>query len=88
MGATLYGAEGLWVGRLGGTNLFDAMLPEAVATFDGAKAIGQATKFSRSSYFLILAACAVSLWSSLSPRRAPGSELFRDPIARVPNAVL
>src|SRR6202140_2431666 len=59
MGATLYGAEGLWVGRLGGTNLFDAMLPEAVATFDGAKAIGQATKFSRWIYFLILAACAL-----------------------------
>ena len=58
MGATLYGAEGLWVGRLGGTNLFDAMLPEAVATFDGAKAIEQATKFSRWIYFVILAACA------------------------------
>jgi uncharacterized protein YjbI with pentapeptide repeats len=59
MGATLYGAEGLWVGRLGGTNLFDAMLPEAVATFDGAKAIGQATRFSRWIYFLILGACAL-----------------------------
>src|SRR5712671_7509707 len=59
MGATLYGAEGLWVGRLGGTNLFDAMLPEAVATFDGAKAIAQATRFSRWIYFVILAACAV-----------------------------
>src|SRR5260370_384490 len=59
MGATLYGAEGLWVGRLGGTNLFDAMLPEAVATFDGAKAIAQATRFSRWIYFLILAACAL-----------------------------
>jgi len=59
MGATLYGAEGLWVGRLGGTNLFDAMLPEAVATFDGAKAIAQATRFSRWIYFVILAACAI-----------------------------
>jgi uncharacterized protein YjbI with pentapeptide repeats len=59
MGATLYGAEGLWVGRLGGTNLFDAMLPEAVATFDGAKAIAQATMFSRWIYFLILTACAL-----------------------------
>jgi len=28
MGANLYGAEGLWFGRLGGTNLFDAVLPE------------------------------------------------------------
>ncbi len=59
MGATLYGAEGLWVGRLGGTNLFDAMLPEAVASFDGSKAIGQATKFARFIYFLILAGCAL-----------------------------
>src|SRR5258708_7036093 len=59
MGATLYGAEGLWVGRLGGTNLFDAMLPEAIATFDGAKAIAQATTFSRWIYFLILTACAL-----------------------------
>jgi len=54
-GATLYGAEGLWVGRLGGTNLFDAMLPEAVATFDGAKAIAQPPRFSRWIYFVILA---------------------------------
>jgi uncharacterized protein YjbI with pentapeptide repeats len=59
MGATLYGAEGLWVGRLGSTNLFDAMLPEAVATFDGAKAIAQATRFSQWIYFLILSACAL-----------------------------
>jgi uncharacterized protein YjbI with pentapeptide repeats len=35
------------------------MLPEAVATFDGAKAIGQATRFSRWIYFLILSACAL-----------------------------
>src|SRR5262249_36009223 len=28
MGAQLYGAEGLWLGRLGGANLYDAMLPE------------------------------------------------------------
>src|ERR1700676_2177158 len=59
MGATLYGAEGLWVGRLGSTNLFDAMLPEAVATFNGAKAIAQATRFSQWIYFLILSACAL-----------------------------
>src|ERR1700676_5239299 len=61
MGATLYGAEGLWVGRLGGTNLFDAMLPEAAAAFDGAKAIAQATRYSRWIYFLILGTCAICL---------------------------
>jgi len=59
MGATLYGSDGLWVGRLGGTNLFDAVLPESVSTFNGAKAIAQATRFARWIYFLILAGCSV-----------------------------
>jgi uncharacterized protein YjbI with pentapeptide repeats len=88
MGATLYGAEGLWVGRLGGTNLFDAMLPEAVATFDGAKAIGQATKFSRWIYFLILAACAVCavvIAFTTDVRLVLNSSAI--PIARFSNAV-
>src|SRR6202049_510645 len=88
MGATLYGAEGLWVGRLGGTNLFDAMLPEAVATFDGAKAIGQATKFSRWIYFLILAACAlcaVVIAFTTDVRLVLNSSAI--PIARVSNAL-
>jgi len=34
MGANLYGAEGLWFGRLGGTNLFDAVLPESISAVD------------------------------------------------------
>src|SRR5579859_3697792 len=37
------------------------MLPEAVAAFDGAKAIAQATRFARWIYFLILAVCAACL---------------------------
>lgn len=57
MGANLYGAEGLWVGRLGGTNLFDAILPETIAAFDSTKAIADATKVARWFYFLILTAC-------------------------------
>ncbi len=88
MGATLYGAEGLWVGRLGGTNLFDAMLPEAVATFDGAKAIAQATMFSRWFYFLILAACAVCavvIAFTTDVRLVLNSSAI--PFARVSNAV-
>ncbi len=88
MGATLYGAEGLWVGRLGGTNLFDAMLPEAVATFDGAKAIAQATMFSRWFYFLILAACAlcaVVIAFTTDVRLVLNSSAI--PFARVSNAV-
>ncbi len=52
MGANLYGAEGLWFGRLGGTNLFDAVLPESISAVDSSKAIGDATKISRWFYFL------------------------------------
>jgi uncharacterized protein YjbI with pentapeptide repeats len=88
MGATLYGAEGLWVGRLGSTNLFDAMLPEAVATFDGAKAIAQATKFSRWIYFVILSACAVCaivIAFSTDVRLVLNSSAI--PLTRISNAV-
>jgi uncharacterized protein YjbI with pentapeptide repeats len=52
MGANLYGAEGLWFGRLGGTNLFDAVLPESISAMDSSKAIGDATKIARWFYFL------------------------------------
>jgi len=71
MGANLYAAEGVWVGRLGGTNLFDAILPETVAAFDGAKAIADATKVARWFYFLMLsvsAACALLIWSTTDVR--------------------
>src|SRR6266852_4212651 len=56
MGANLYGAEGLWFGRLGGTNLFDAVLPESISAVDSSKAIGDATKVSRWFYFLTVGA--------------------------------
>ena len=52
MGANLYGSEGLWLGRLGGTNLFDAVLPESISAVDSSKAIGDATKVARWFYFL------------------------------------
>src|SRR6266581_307473 len=52
MGANLYGAEGLWFGRLGGTNLFDAVLPESISAVDSSKAIADATKVARWFYFL------------------------------------
>ncbi|HEY2459676.1 MAG TPA: pentapeptide repeat-containing protein [Candidatus Acidoferrum sp.] len=58
MGANLYAAEGVWVGRLGGTNLFDAILPETVAAFDSSKAISDATQVARWFYFLMLAMSA------------------------------
>jgi uncharacterized protein YjbI with pentapeptide repeats len=56
MGANLYGSEGLWFGRLGGTNLFDAVLPESISAVDSSKAIGDATKVARWFYFLTLVA--------------------------------
>src|SRR5437870_6415421 len=56
MGANLYGGEGLWFGRLGGTNLFDAVLPESISAVDTSKAIGDATKIARWFYFLTVGA--------------------------------
>src|SRR3989441_8132075 len=52
MGANAYGAEGVWFGRLGGTNLFDAVLPESISAVDSSKAIADATKVARWFYFL------------------------------------
>jgi uncharacterized protein YjbI with pentapeptide repeats len=52
MGANVYGADGLWFGRLGGTNLFDAVLPESISAVDSSKAIADATKVARWFYFL------------------------------------
>ena len=56
MGANFYGAEGLWFGRLGGTNLFDAVLPDSISAVDSSKAIGDATKIARWFYFLTVGA--------------------------------
>lgn len=58
MGANLYLAEGLWAGRLGGTNLFDATLPEGVAAQDGGKTITQSTQAARWFYLLVITLCA------------------------------
>ncbi len=60
MGANLYLAEGLWAGRLGGTNLFDATLPEGVAAQDGGKTITQSTQSARWFYLLVLSLCAAT----------------------------
>jgi uncharacterized protein YjbI with pentapeptide repeats len=59
MGANLYGADGLWFGRLGGTNLFDAVLPESISAVDSSKAINDATKVARWFYFLTVGASLV-----------------------------
>lgn len=59
MGANVYGAEGLWFGRLGGTNLFDAVLPESISAVDSSKAIADATKNARWFYFLSIAASLI-----------------------------
>jgi uncharacterized protein YjbI with pentapeptide repeats len=57
MGANLYCAQGLWAGRLGGTNLFDATLPESVAAHDGGKTIAQSTQSARRFYLIVLSIC-------------------------------
>ena len=59
MGANLYGADGLWFGRLGGTNLFDAVLPESISAVDSSRAIAEATKVARWFYFLTLTASLI-----------------------------
>lgn len=58
MGANLYGAQGLWAGRLGGTNLFDATLPEAIGTLSGGKTIAEFSQAARWFYLLLMALCA------------------------------
>jgi uncharacterized protein YjbI with pentapeptide repeats len=60
MGALLYGSEGLWAGRLGGTNLFDAVLPESVSAFDGIKGITDSAKRTQRIYFAMLAVSVLS----------------------------
>jgi uncharacterized protein YjbI with pentapeptide repeats len=60
MGANLYLAEGLWAGRLGGTNLFDATLPEGVAAQDGGKTITQSTQAARWFYLVVISMCAAT----------------------------
>src|SRR5881296_581920 len=60
MGANVYGADGLWFGRLGGTNLFDAVLPESISAVDSSKAIGDATKTARWFYFLMVGVSVIS----------------------------
>jgi uncharacterized protein YjbI with pentapeptide repeats len=57
MGANLYGSQGLWLGRMGGTNLFDASLPEAVAALSGSKTIAQFTQSARWFYLMLMAMC-------------------------------
>src|ERR1700732_5205594 len=59
MGANAYGADGLWFGRLRGTNLFDAVLPESISAVDSSKAIGDATKIARWFYFLTVGASLI-----------------------------
>ena len=61
MGANAYGADGLWFGRLGGTNLFDAVLPESISAVDSSKAIADATKVARWFYFLTVGASVICL---------------------------
>jgi uncharacterized protein YjbI with pentapeptide repeats len=86
MGANVYGAEGLWFGRLGGTNLFDAVLPESISAMDSSKAIGDATKIARWFYFLTVGlslVCCLLIASTTDVRLLLNSSVI--PIGRLGN---
>lgn len=57
MGANLYGSQGLWAGRLGGANLFDATLPEAVSALNGSRTIEEFTRAARWFYLVLMVLC-------------------------------
>ena len=86
MGANLYGAQGLWSGRLGGTNLFDATLPEAVSAHDGGKTIAQATQSARGFYLLVIGLCvATCVLVALTTDVRLLLDLSAAPTSRIPN---
>ena len=85
-GANLYGAQGLWSGRLGGTNLFDATLPEAVSAHDGGKTIAQATQSARGFYLLVIGLClATCVLVALTTDVRLLLDLSAAPTSRIPN---
>src|SRR6267378_1088111 len=86
MGANAYGVDGLWFGRLGGTNLFDAVLPESISAVDSSKAIGDATKVARVFYFLTVGVsliCCLLIAFTTDVRLLLNSSVL--PIARLGN---
>ncbi|HVM74299.1 MAG TPA: pentapeptide repeat-containing protein [Candidatus Saccharimonadales bacterium] len=86
MGTNLYGAQGLWAGRLGGTNLFDATLPEAVAALNGSRTIAEFTRAARWFYLMLMVvavgACALIALTS-DVRLLLDESAIR--VARIPN---
>jgi uncharacterized protein YjbI with pentapeptide repeats len=86
MGANFYGAQGLWAGRLGGANLFDATLPEAVSVQDGGKTIAQATQSARGFYLLVMGLClATCALVTLTTDVRLLLDLSAVPVSQVPN---
>src|SRR6267378_7403023 len=86
LGANVYGVDGLWFGRLGGTNLFDAVLPESISAVDSSKAIGDATKVARVFYFLTVGVsliCCLLIAFTTDVRLLLNSSVL--PIARLGN---
>src|SRR5258708_4099073 len=59
MGAPVYGVEGLWLGRLGGANLYDAMLPETIPSIHCSTPVWEATPSAPWFYLLMLSVCAL-----------------------------
>ncbi|HKI11113.1 MAG TPA: pentapeptide repeat-containing protein [Candidatus Acidoferrum sp.] len=86
MGANFYGALGLWSGRLGGANLFDATLPEALSAHDGGKTIAQATQSARGFYLLVMGLClATCVLVGLTTDVRLLLDLSAAPTSRIPN---
>src|SRR5271157_923763 len=86
MGANFYGAQGLWSGRLGGANLFDATLPEALSAHDGGKTIAQATQSARGFYLLVMGLClAACVLVRLTTDVRLLLDLSATPTSRIPN---
>ncbi len=87
-GAILENAGGLWVGRLGGTNLFGALLPESISALGGPKAVVQATK---TALRLFLAMLLVNLLTWCIIATTTDLHLLKNspalPLPRIGNAV-
>lgn len=87
-GATLEGATGLLVSKLAGTNLFGALLPEAIAELWGLEFVGQTSKSSRR---LLAAMLLLSTLACLIIAATTDAQLLRNsaslPLPVVGNAI-
>src|SRR2546422_5720915 len=74
-GANLEHARGLWVGRLGGTNLFGAVLPEPISALIRPQVVRQATKRAA---WVFVAMLLVNLLTCFIIARTTDVRLFKN----------